>query len=437
MASSEKHNVDKTGIRPDGYIPRIVDDQVQRYLSLFGAVEISGTKWCGKTWTARAHGESITYVDQGDNLEIAKADPLLMLEGDHPHVIDEWQQAPAIWNAVRHEIDQARKLRGAWILTGSSTPSHEEDRHSGAGRIGRIRMFPMTLSESGDSSKSVSLSSMFEGKFEPASVACDTRSLVGLCCRGGWPETFDDDVESAQAIAREYLRSIYEQGAPSHGKNPATTERLIRSLARNIGQSPTYGTLIRDMGDESGAAISEKTVADYMDFLKRIYLVQDVEGWVPPTRSPKRLRMKPKHYFADPSLPVAALGLSPDGLVKDWQTFGLIFENLCMRDLIVYASALPNIGSVPVRYYRDDNGLEVDAIIELNDGAWAAFEIKVSESKVDAAVSNLKRLRSKLAENEAARMRPPAFMAVITGTGKFARKEDDGIYVIPITLLTV
>ena len=423
-------------LRPEGYVPRIVDAQVQRYLARFGAIEIAGTKWCGKTWTACAHGESITYVDQGSNLQLAQDDPLLVLQGARPHVIDEWQRAPGIWNAVRHEIDQVRKLRGAWILTGSSTPYDEGDRHSGAGRIGRVRMLPMSLSESAESTRSVSLAGLFEGEFDRALAPSDTHSLVDACCRGGWPETFDDDVETAQEVAREYLRAIYVQSAPAHAKDPIVVERLVRSLARNLGQAPTHKTLRQDMGEGASGTLSDRAIVDYLGFLRRIYLIQEVPGWLPPVRSPRRLRSKPKRYFADPSLPVAALGLSPQGLIDDWQTFGLVFENLCMRDLLVYALALPNVGSEPVRYYRDDNGLEADAIIERTDGSWAAFEFKVSESKVTQGIESLKRLRAKLAQNGAAQAKPPTFMAVITGNGEFARQAEEDIYVIPLRALT-
>lgn len=423
-------------LRPEGYVPRIVDARVERYLSIFGAIEIAGTKWCGKTWTACAHGASITYIDRDNNLQLAQADPHIVLEGARPHIVDEWQKAPGIWNAVRHEIDLVRGLRGGWILTGSSTPPKDSSRHSGAGRIGRIRMLPMSLSESFDSTQSVSLAGLFRGEFTVATVPHDTRALVELCCRGGWPETFDDDYTIAQHVAREYLQSIYEQSAPTHGKNPQVTERLVQSIARNLGQTPTLSTTLQDMNGFAVEVKSEKTLSEYLDFLKGIFLIQEIPGWVPASRSPKRLRTKPKRYFADPSLPIAALGLSPEGLFDDWQTFGLVFENLCIRDLLVYASALELSPTHPVKYYRDDSGLEVDAIIELTDGSWAAFEFKVSEDKVDEGIASLKRLRKKLGADKNARNKPPSFMAVITGNGEFARQAEEGIYVIPIRALT-
>lgn len=422
-------------LRPDNYVPRIVDAQVEEYLKLFGAVEIAGTKWCGKTWTSCAHGRSITYIDSGNNLDLAKDDPTLMLEGERPHIIDEWQKAPAIWNAVRHEIDKERRLRGAWILTGSSTPNDDDSLHSGAGRVGRVRMLPMTLFESGDSSGAISLAGLFEGRFKKTTSILKTRKLVEVCCRGGWPEIYDENAEAAQRIAREYLAAVYERSAPANNKSPLVTQALVRSIARNLGQSPTYKTLASDMYGESSDVPSDKTIASYLGFLKRIYFLQDIPGWLPPARSPKRLRMKPKRYLADPSLAVAALGLSVEGLLDDWQTFGLVFENLCIRDLSVYARALSDVSSEPVRYYRDETGDEADAIIERDDGSWAAFEFKVSEDKVDLAIANLKRVRKKVVSVPRAQAKAPSFMAVITGNGEFAREAEEGIYVIPIATL--
>lgn len=430
----------QSSVKPEGYLPRIVDEQVERYLRIFGAVEIEGTKWCGKTWTARQHGASISYVDE--QLALAQDDPSLMLLGEKPHIIDEWQRVPAIWNLVRHGIDETRGLRGGWILTGSSTPPDRQGdaeaakRHSGAGRIGRIKMSPMTLSESGDSENIVSLARLFEEPPAAAIVEDDTQRLVELACRGGWPEALDLGALDAQTIAREYLTAVCHESAPDHNLDPFVTERVIASLARNLGQAATYGTIREDALGSTGFDLTDRQIGEYLSFLRRIYLLAEVPGWEPPSRSKKRLQTKPKRYLADPSLAVAALGLSPQGLMEDWQTFRLIFENLCLRDLTVYARAHELARPIPVRYYRDDSGLEVDAIVELADGRWAAFEIKTSESKVAPAVANLKRLRKKLCENPRAQMKPPVFMAVITGIGKYVRVVEEGIYVIPIRALT-
>lgn len=429
-------------IAPQGYLPRVVDAQVERYLKVFGAIEIAGTKWCGKTWTALRHGKSVSYVD--DDLDLARADPSLMTLGAQPHVIDEWQQAPRIWDAVRRGVDRSPGTRGGWILTGSSAPlvrrGHEDEMplHSGAGRIGRVRMHPMSLSESGDSSREVSLAGLFEGSFQPCLANDDTRDLVDLACRGGWPGAVGMDVPSAQMVAREYLRLFFSESAPRAGKDPEVTARLVGSLARNLGQAATYRTLLADMGGDEASAplVTQETLATYLALLKASYLVEEVPGWVPQTRSRKRLATKPKRYLADPSLAAAQLGMGPNALLHDWQTFGLVFEGLCMRDLTVYARALPNVGFEPVRYYRDDSGLEADAIVELADGRWAAFEFKVSEDGAKAGVESLLRLRRKLCENERARVRPPEFMAVVTGVSRYAREVDEGVYVIPLRALT-
>ena len=443
----------KTGLVPGEYLPRIVDEQIQRYLQVFGAVEVAGTRWCGKTWTSLRHAKSASYVD--DDFEVASASPALMLQGEKPHVIDEWQLVPGIWDAVRRAVDTSGG-RGGWILTGSSTPvrsassgaaaslsnaaaSKRTPHHSGAGRIGRIRMHPMTLSESGDSTREVSLSGLFRGEFEPAIAPSDPNELVELTCRGGWPAAIGQSAEDAQLLAREYLRLFFTESVPAQGKSGEVASRIVASLARNLGQAAKYRTIKLDMygeEDDPDSLISDQTLASYLGLLKSNFLVEEVPGWVPPARSRKRVATKPKRYLADPSLALAQLGMSPDALLHDWQTFGLAFESLCVRDLTVYARALPQAGLEPVRYYRDETGLEADAIIELMDGRWAAFEIKVSEDKVDDAVRSLVRLRDKLMSGDQSRTRPPEFMAVVTGLSKYAREVEKDIYVLPIRCLT-
>lgn len=426
--------------KPAGYMPRVVDEQVERYLKVFGAVEIAGTKWCGKTWTALEHGASVSYVDE--SLGLARADPSMMLLGARPHVVDEWQRVPQIWDAARHEVDRARGVRGAFILTGSSTPAmrrgEEGPAHSGAGRIGRIRMHPMSLSESGESTGAVSLAGLFEGRFTPAVCAKDTMGLVEAACRGGWPEALDLDVESAQLIARDYLTTTFGVSVPALGLEPDLARRLASSLARNLGQSTTYKTIIFDMfgaEEDPTAVIDEEKVRAYIAALRGLYIVEEVPGWAPPARDKKRFTVKPKRYLADPSLACALLGMSPAALLDDWQTFGLVFENLVIRDLSVYARALDLLDDVPVRYYRDDSGLEADAVVQLADGRWAALEFKVSEDKVPDGVASLRRMRDKLCSNPRSRTRAPEFMAVVTGNGEYARMVEDGIYAIPIRLL--
>ena len=426
--------------KPEGYMPRVADAQIKRYLKAFGAVEIAGTKWCGKTWSALMQGASVSYVDE--NLDLARADPSMMLIGDRPHVIDEWQRVPAIWDCVRHEVDRARGTRGAFILTGSSTPATRQGEqgpaHSGAGRIGRVRMSPMSLFESGESTGQVSLEGLFAGEFTPCVAERDTVGLVEAACRGGWPEAVDMEVDAAQLIAREYVTAALGVSIPALGLDPDIARRLASSLARNLGQAATYKTIINDMfGAEENppSVIDEGRVRAYLDALKGMYIVEEVPGWAPPARDRKRFATKPKRYLADPSLACALLGMSPAALLADWQTFGLVFENMAVRDLSVYARALDLLDDVPVRYYRDDSGVEADAIVQLADGRWAAFEFKVSEDKVEKGVASLERMRRKVCENPRSQTRPPEFMAVITGVGEYAREVAEGIVAVPIRLL--
>jgi len=357
---------------------------------------------------------------------------------------DEWQLVPPIWDAVRREVDKTKGNRGAFILTGSSSPASKEGddespAHSGAGRIGKIRMRPMSLAESGESVAKVSLARLFDGSFSPCVVAKDTEGLIESTCRGGWPEAVDLTAEDAQVIAREYIDAACGVSIPKLGLDADIARRLIGSIARNLGQSSTYKTIISDMfgaEEHPERLMNEDTVRVYLHALKSMYLVEEVPGWAPPARDKKRFATKPKRYLADPSLAAALLGMSPSAMLGDWQTFGLVFENLVIRDLSVYAQALNLLDSTPVRYYRDDSGLEADAIIQLADGRWAAFEAKVSEDKVPQAIRSLSRLRKKLVENPKSHTNPPSFMAVITGNGEYARQAEEGIYIIPIRALT-
>ena len=426
----------------EGYLPRIADAQLENELSIFGAVEVAGTKWCGKTWMALRHGQSVTFVD--DEKEILSSDPNLALLGESPHVVDEWQLVPAIWDRLRHEIDRQRTQRGRWILTGSSTPLPRQGdelalpTHSGAGRIGRIRMWPMSLYESGDSSGEVSLGELFDGNFHPCKRETGASEIAALACRGGWPAAIDLPAADALHMAFEYIDLILQDSIPRYGKSEDTARRAITSIARNLGQAATYKTIVLDMygaEDDPSALITEKTLADYLALFSSLYLIDGVRGWVPQARSPKRFTTKAKRYFADPSLPVALLQMNEQALLRDGQTLGLVFENLCVRDLSVYALSLGANRQNPLRYYHDDSGLEVDAIIELPDGRWGAIEIKLGENKAAEGVATLKTMRKKLCANPKAQVPEPSFMAVLTGIGTYARQVEDNIYVIPICTL--
>lgn len=427
------------GIAPETYKPRIADTLINTYLMLFGAIEVSGPKWCGKTWTSLAHARSVTYVDRGSNLQICTADPAYALTGETPHVVDEWQRVPAIWDTVRHAVDEAAGEKGLWLLTGSSTPRKGETSHSGAGRIGLVRMHPMTLQESGDSTGKVSLRRLFEGRFAPVQCTNGIEPLARLACRGGWPDIVEMDADAVRPVIRSYLDSLHDQSIPALGGNPRISRRLCLSLARNLGQSATLTTLAKDVyATDEGQKPSdenEREISKHLDLLARMYLIDEVPGWVPASRSPARMRVKPKRYFADPSLAVSLLGLSPRSLLEDWQTFGLAFENLCMRDLDVYARALPDAGSQPLRYYHDDSNLEIDAVIELADGRWGACEIKLSQDKVDKAAAGLLRMRDKLLKDKLHRVKEPSFLLVLTGMGEAAYRRADGVLVVPVRSL--
>lgn len=423
-------------IRPDTYRPRVVDEEISELLSIYGAVEIRGTKWCGKTWTARAHANSIAFLDDGNTLSAARSDPHSLLSGTYPRVIDEWQLAPAIWDAVRREVDENTGA-GPWLLTGSSTPAKVRPHHSGAGRFGRVLMLPMSLYESEDSTGSVSLSALFEGRFGSGECTIDSRTLAELCTRGGWPAAVTKPARNLSRIPRDFLELAVAHSVVELGGNEHTARRLVHSLARNLGTSPTHTTLLKDAHtpEDGNFGFSSRTIGNYLNLLEDIFLIHPLSGWEPSFRSPTRLRKRPRHYFADPSIAVAALGMNATALLNDWQTFGLVFENLAVRDLEVYARALPNAAHTPLHYYRDDSGLETDVIIEQADGSWGAIEIKLSHDKVDKAATSLLRMKKKMQANLAARNQQPAFLAVVIGIGSYPYQREDGVYVIPISCL--
>ena len=422
-----------TSGKPDGYIPRLVDDKLERYLTLFGGVEVRGTRWSGKSWTSQAFGNTVNRVDL--NPELYRADPELALLGESPVVIDEWQDAPAIWNHARHSIDEQAGNRGRYILTGSSTPPDDEDRHSGAGRIGRIAMRTMSLAETGESQKSVSLAGLFRGEFQSAKSDMGLAELSEIICRGGWPSLQCDPTYDAQEVIASYLDALFDVSMPKAGKSPALARRIAASLARNVATSAKLATIALDAAKD-GSAPDEDTVSSYLDEFSRNYFSEELPGWDAPVRAKSRLRTKPKRYFADPSVAASLLNVDAARLRDDQQLFGLLFESLCIHDLSVYAEVMPDAGSSPLRYYSDADGLEVDAVIELRDGRWAGIEVKLGENKVDEAVRNLNRLRKKVAANPAARNPAPTFMAVLLGKGEFARYiESEDVYVIPIDCL--
>ena len=424
-----------------GYLERIIDTKIEEYLQLFGAILIEGPKWCGKTWTSLSHANSVVYImDPGGNYSnrtLARINPALALPGAAPRLIDEWQEVPGIWDAVRFDVDQ-NPARGKYLLTGSVLPPQDSYMHSGTGRIASIRMRPMTLFESMDSTGDVSLGALFEKeKFEPFIANIDLHYLIDITIRGGWPETLKLPIKKAGSVASEYINSVVKnelfrenQAKRDHAK----LRKLLRSLARNNATMASIKTLTMDIDgverhsqSEKEVNISRDSAAEYLKNLIEIFVIEEIPPWNPEIRSKSIMRQASKRIFSDPSLAVAALGTDRERLLSDLKTFGLMFENLCLRDLSVYAGFYG--GSV--FHYHDNSDLEVDAIVEMPSGAWGAFEIKLGEEQIEAAARTLLRMKGKMIS---AGSESPACLAVITGGG-IARLRDDGIYVLPINTL--
>lgn len=421
------------------YMSRVCDGILDLELQAAGAVLIEGPKWCGKSRTALEKAKSAVMMQDpamaSSYLKTAQAMPSLLLRGKTPHLVDEWQVAPVLWDAVRSEVD-LRGGMGHFILTGSATPVEGNDdeslcrRHSGTGRIARLRMRPMTLWESGNSTGEVSLRALFGGPEPVAGASLATiPDLARFVCRGGWPESVGRPDKVALRIAANYVKAVVEEDihrVDGVEKNPARVRALLRSLARNVSTLATTETLAADILANDSSA-SDKTVAAYLNALRRLYLLEETPAWMPTLRSKTALRSSPKRQFVDPSIATAVMGVGPAGVLKDFNTFGFLFESLCTRDLRVYAQALDGT----VSHYRDKNGLEADLVVSLPDGRWAPVEVKLGEGQIDEAAANLLKLQSLV---DPVRTGPPAFAMVLTGT-PFAYRRDDGIVVCPLACL--
>jgi predicted AAA+ superfamily ATPase len=412
------------------YIPRIVDAELQRLLAAMGAVVIEGPKATGKTETARQVAASEVRLDVDRNArEAVDIDPSLVLEGDSPRLIDEWQIRPELWNHIRRAVDDSR-LPGRFILTGSAVPVDDETRHTGAARMARMRMRPMSLYESGHSTGQVSLSSLLEG--EPPRTpdpGLTVPELAGLITTGGWPVLVGREIQDAVTANRAYIDEIRRtdiQRAAQVAHEPDRVFQFIRSLARNVATYATLATLVRDI-EQGGPPMDEDTGHAYMSALTRLMVVEDQPAWAPHLRSRSRVRSMPKRHFVDPSLAVAALRATPERLLNDLNFMGFLFESLVVRDLRVYAQAL----DAEVLQYRDNTGLEVDAIVETADGRWGAFEIKLGSGKIDEGAASLLKFAERV---DTARCGEPAVLGVIVGAGLGYRRRD-GVAVIPIGAL--
>ena len=418
------------------YRPRIIDRQVEEYLSAFGAVCIEGPKWCGKTWTSSYHSRSEIYI--GDpagnfqNRQLAELSPALVLEGETPRLIDEWQEVPPLWDAVRYQVDQ-NPQKGQFILTGSATPNHKGILHSGAGRIARLRMRPMSLWESGDSSGKVSLQSLCHGEMTPAMTGeVDLKALIGLIIRGGWPGSLGLSSEQAALLPAEYLNAVIDDDVYRMDGIKRDTHKmrlLLRSLARNESTTATNRTLIRDVKAIDDADIDSNTIAAYLDIFKRLFITDNQPPFSVGIRSSVRIKQAEKRHLADPSLACALLKATPASLLGDLETLGFLFEALCERDLRIYAESF----GASLYHYQDYKNQEIDAVIELPDGTWCAFEIKLGANQIDAAASNLLEIKKQIEEDP--KGKPPAVLCVLCGMANAAYQRPDGVFVVPITAL--
>ena len=419
------------------YRKRIADDILSRKLEGKGAVLIEGPKWCGKTTTAEQIAASILYMDDPEkkeqNIAMSELNPKRLLKGSTPRLIDEWQLAPKLWDAIRFEVDHRGEL-GQFVLTGSAVPADtKEITHSGTGRFTWLTMRPMSLYESGDSTGEVSLKDLFGGveNIDGASSLGIDR-LAFLVCRGGWPQAVNMRDEIALDQAMDYYDAVVRSDinrADNVQKNPEKVRRLMRSYARNQGSQVSISTIRQDIIVNDESDISEDTVSAYLNALRKIFVIEDMPAWNPNLRSKTAIRTSDTRYFIDPSIATASLGLGPQDLINDLKTFGLMFETLCVRDLRVYAEALDG----NVYHYRDKENLECDAVVHLRNGTYGLIEIKLGGNKlIEEGAANLKTLNSKL---DTEKMKSPSFLMILVGTGDFAYRRDDGIYVVPVGCL--
>lgn len=417
------------------YKPRIADKLLIEALEAKGAVLIEGPKWCGKTTTASMHAKSILYMQdpakKQQNLTMASIDPSLLLSGETPRLIDEWQIAPQLWDAIRFEVDKRDEF-SQFILTGSVIPQMDyQISHTGTGRISRITMRTMTLFESGESNGTVSLRTLFSKNNSTAVKSnIDFRKLAFLVCRGGWPKAIDQNDKIALRQAYDYLDGLIDSDISSADdvkRDPQRVKRLLKSYARNISSQAKMAEIKKDMIANDLDSLDEDTIYSYINALKRIFVIEDLSAWNPNLRSKTAIRTSDTRHFIDPSIAVASLGLSPSDLMNDLHTFGLFFESMCIRDLRVYTDSLNG----ELYHYRDQSGLECDAVIHLRDGRWAAIEIKLGDFDFEHAAKNLLKLKSMI---DTSKMKEPSFLMIITGT-EYGYRRDDGIYVIPIGCL--
>jgi predicted AAA+ superfamily ATPase len=416
------------------YLPRICDYELKDALSVMGSVLIEGAKWCGKTSTAENVAGSVVYMQDPDKArsyrEIADTKPSLLLQGQTPRLIDEWQMAPELWDAVRFEVDR-RNEPGQFILTGSAVPADDVTEHTGTGRFARITMRPMSLFESKESSGSVSLADLFAGNHDIEGISTlSIEQIAFVLCRGGFPASIGKPDKAALRMSVDYVEAVINQDVSRVDgveKNPNRVRLILRSIARNIATMATLETIRADVEGGETALADPKTLAAYYNALRRIFVVEDMTAWSPSLRSKTAIRTSPKRLFVDPTIATAVMRTNPEAILQDFEYFGFLFEALCARDVRVYAQC--NDGEV--FHYRDKNELEVDMIVQLRDGRWGAIEVKLGQKQIEEAATNLLKLRGKI---DTDKMREPSFLMVLTG-GEYAYRRKDGILVVPVGCL--
>jgi len=419
------------------YKKRIADEILEKKLKGKGAVLIEGPKWCGKTTTAEQISNSILYmanpVDKEQNITLVDINPSLLLTGDTPRLIDEWQIAPKLWDAIRFEIDHRGK-EGQFILTGSSVPADKSDvTHTGTGRFSWLTMRPMSLFESGESNGTVSLTDLFNTSKTISGInELSIEDIAYLCCRGGWPRSIFMEKDIALEQAFDYYDAVVNSDISridGVNRNSERVKNLMRSYARNIGSGASNETIRNDMINNDLFSLDSDTVFSYINALKKIFVIEESPSWNPNLRSKTAIRTSDTRYFVDPSIAVASLGLGPKDLMNDLNTFGLVFESLCIRDLRIYAESING----KVYHYRDSSDLECDAVIHLRNGSYGLIEIKLGGDKlIETGVENLIKLQNKI---DTDKMNKPSFLMVVTATGKYAYRRNDGVYIVPIGCL--
>lgn len=412
------------------YIPRIVDKVLQNKLEYMGAVLIEGCKWCGKSTTARQFAKSyIEFQDPDKKMQYDKTNktkPSLFLEGEKPRLFDEWQMYPVVWDSIRMDVDHTG-LKGQYILTGSARPAEDSVMHSGTGRISKLLMRPMSLYESGESNGTVSLTDIINGNDISGVSNLDFDSLINAMIRGGWPETLNIDGENKYKVSKDYVKSLLSEEIKTvDGKLRSSSKMnaVLKSISRNISTNVSKSTILEDVRSEFVNDVSRPTLDDYLNALEKLYILEYIPATNLNLRSKTPLRISPKLELVDPSLAIATLNLKREDLIKDLNFTGFIFENMCMRDLKIYADAV----DARLSYYRDKNDFEVDCILETADGKWGAIEVKLGAGEIPDAVENLTKFQEKVDTDKYGK---PSFLMVLTGAD-YSYKRDDGIYVVSI-----